>query len=343
MASLPVRNNRRNHSAPVETPQMTALDRSDPDCATIVPSIQPFNEPKEEALLGTSTRARSNSWWEKANQWRGMRQHGTTANNCTSTTHPLNTSLDTTNMMAYTPLDDRTPSTGQPPQPPPPRTAEDVVLENCPFFFQEFNDVSFVPTNIKKGLATTAATTSPSIPQCRANYRARFQQLNALLLENKNTRYTIHVNQEQDELWLQDNDEESFRASGGLCTPHRPTNVADFSKSSFYCNIDGRVLMKLPKDKVRLTMDPHLEPGILSVEQPKEKGNQHRQELTYVLSVDDDLYRRVVAEISDTHSSTCGVHQCCTDTGHLNIQVAYCLLGFVLLLLLINTIIYPGD
>ena len=86
-------------------------------------------------------------------------------------------------------------------------------------------------------------------------------------------------------------------------------------------------------------MDPNLEPGILSVEQ----ASDNSKDLTYVLSVDDNLYRRVVAEIADTHSSLCGIHQCCTDNGHVNIQVAVCLLGFVMVLLLVNTIIYPGD
>jgi hypothetical protein len=302
----------RTHSAPVTTPQMLALDRSDYKDE----QVNLNTESRSEALLGSSPRSRSNStstWWDGVTET-ASKMAASLRPDATQQQDSCYTSLDDNNgrikklRPLYKHLTIPTSPTAAPP-----RTKEDTIREDCHFFFREMEDES-PPVQSE---AVDDITCLP--PRSRAAYRARFQQLNSL---------TVVVDHD-DELLLREEE-------GLVSSPSVP--MADFSKSSLYCNIDGRVLMRLPKDKVRLSMDPHLEPGILSVEHCP-KGH----ELTYVLSVDDDLYRRVVSEIADTHSSICGVHQCCTDTGHLNIQVAYCLVVLVLILLLINTIIYPGD
>jgi hypothetical protein len=291
----------RTHSAPIATPQMTALDRSNHDCAnTRQQQQQQVHSSNTNSSTGSNDHSRTTTWWEGATKW-----------------NVRTPSKD--GMVSYIPLDfDLQQSIPTTTTTPPPRTREDNIREDCHFFFRELEDE---PNQKQSHSALDSSTRIP--PRYHAAYRARFQQLNSVkrLLEN-------------DDLLLREQQEDE-----GLIVPPQSPRVADFSKSSFYCNIDGRILMKLPKDKVRLSMDPNLEPGILSVEQASAKG----KDLTYVLSVDDNLYRRVVAEIADTHSSICGIHQCCTDNGHVNIQVAFCILGFVMVLLLVNTIIYPGD
>jgi hypothetical protein len=108
--------------------------------------------------------------------------------------------------------------------------------------------------------------------------------------------------------------------------------------STLFYEQDGWVLMRLPRDQVRLIMDPDLEPGILSVEQWRTREDVERQqrrqreleaamaegidplktrgggqaldadggedeefrmpELHYVMTVPDDLYQRVIDEIN---------------------------------------------
>ncbi len=99
----------------------------------------------------------------------------------------------------------------------------------------------------------------------------------------------------------------------------RGSIIQDFSNSSLYYKQDGRVLMKLPKDKVRLVMDPELD----------------------ILTVPPDIYQKVVLELA--HSHTTILSACFASEDKLSIQVAIGLLSVILVLLFINVIIYPGD
>ena len=119
-------------------------------------------------------------------------------------------------------------------------------------------------------------------------------------------------------------------------------------------------LIKLPQDNVRLVYDPHLQPGILSIEKDDKRDNglarsakpgtsdqshQHRPELSYVLTVDEHLYRRLVQEMVDRYRLPCGMYYCChvTDGDHVGIGVAVSALSCIFLLLLIGMIIWPTD
>jgi len=116
----------------------------------------------------------------------------------------------------------------------------------------------------------------------------------------------------------------------------------------------------LPQDNVRLVHDPHLQPGILSVEKDDKRDyglarrtkpgtsdqiHQHRPELSYVLTVDEHLYRRLVQEMVDSYRLPCGMYYCChvTDGDHVGIGVAVSALSCIFLLLLIGMIIWPTD
>ena len=109
----------------------------------------------------------------------------------------------------------------------------------------------------------------------------------------------------------------------------------------------------MPSDNVRLLMDPNLEPGILSVEygngceqfkstshdevvydndspqKPLEKSKA--EELSYILTVDDDLYKRLIKEISDSVHLPCGLYYCCQESqsSRVSIGVAIFLLSIV--------------
>ena len=198
--------------------------------------------------------------------------------------------------------------------------------------------------------------------------------------------------------------------------PPSPSSVAIVSdslrqSSLLYIHAEsGMVQLRLPTDSVRLLMDPHLEPGILSVERVRvgkdgniagddfaaapavpclgmarsrdddenldagtglesypatekllgdeeaecqnhlsKKGPTNKcpwkdEELHYVLTVDDDLYRRLVKEMADSRT-VCGIYYCCHttegDENRVSIGVALCVLFVVFTLLLIETIIHP--
>jgi hypothetical protein len=128
---------------------------------------------------------------------------------------------------------------------------------------------------------------------------------------------------------------------------------AGIYQSSLTYYHDGKLQIRLPKDDVRLIMDPFIPPGILSVERNAGKTLSHnsssssleeRQEsaptdgvptdyvdveqgdmsrllhhnrssdLNYVLTVDPNLYKHVLEEISDSQWP-CGVYWCCREAG----------------------------
>jgi hypothetical protein len=164
----------------------------------------------------------------------------------------------------------------------------------------------------------------------------------------------------------------------------------------FERNLDtGHVHVHLPKDDVRLVMDPNLEPGILchilgndedfeayhdlqsrpllntmSMEssdsddssqdekkdeeygkiKKKQKRKKRRKRkvvppLTYILTVDENLYKRVLHEVADQWSTPCGLYFCGRETedSRPSILVAFFLVGLVLLALFIPTLIWPTD
>lgn len=149
--------------------------------------------------------------------------------------------------------------------------------------------------------------------------------------------------------------------------------------SSLFYKANGRLLMRLPRDRVRLLQDPDLEPGVLSVDEQWNKKssdnntlsspsspfiknvqqqNHHHvqqqplpllEELHYALTVPDDIYRKVVSEMSYRYSDPLGLYFCCSTTEYTNsnervdIRVAIWLLILLFLILLFITIYYRED
>ena len=162
-------------------------------------------------------------------------------------------------------------------------------------------------------------------------------------------------------------------------------------QSSLFFMADGRMLMRLPRDRVRLLVDPDLEVGVLSVEQCRvasalvltntdhEKSDHSEKdttsivtdqdrtsrsydnenqgfrstkmdqnelliplpELRYVLTVSDDLYRKIVEEMSPTGTKYfCCTRGCCNDEEKVDIRIAFFLFGSTLLILFINMLAF---
>lgn len=170
---------------------------------------------------------------------------------------------------------------------------------------------------------------------------------------------------------------------------------SDLTKSSLAIR-GGQI--RLPVDNVRLVMDSHLQPGILSVESreggymgyenygngnrygnisaneavpqsPGEKDSMkikekkyrkvaadplsdkiwRRNELSYVLTVDDSLYRRLFQEMNDSHRLPLGMYYCChvveseASHDHVGIGVAISILMVVFVFLVVGMLIWPID
>ena len=158
-------------------------------------------------------------------------------------------------------------------------------------------------------------------------------------------------------------------------------------QSSLFFMADGRMLMRLPRDRVRLLVDPDLEVGVLSVEQwrvatttiendnettadrlgqdvdetshhvtdhdtsqnsiprmdtrTEDNGSSPIPELRYVLTVSDDLYRKIVEEMSPTSIKYfCCTRGCCNDEEKVDIRIAFVLFGMILLILFINMLAF---
>jgi hypothetical protein len=205
---------------------------------------------------------------------------------------------------------------------------EDDILQESSFFYRDLDDsiMTKPPPALLRGSSIVLA------PSYRSAYHARYQQLNQ--------EYII----ENDLALLQQQEEENYEHDS-VATVLQPAAargsiIQDFSNSSLYYKQDGRVLMKLPKDKVRLVMDPELgQAGILSSCCTK---NAHEfSDISYILTVPPDIYQKVVLELA--HSHTTILSACFASEDRLSIQVAIGLLSVILVLLFINVIIYPGD
>uniref|UniRef100_A0A7S2KQS9 Uncharacterized protein n=1 Tax=Leptocylindrus danicus TaxID=163516 RepID=A0A7S2KQS9_9STRA len=82
---------------------------------------------------------------------------------------------------------------------------------------------------------------------------------------------------------------------------------------------------------------------------PNKHGKSNETEnswnsVSYVLSIDEHLYRRVVQEMADSMQSPYGCYNCCRDTsdsGRVSIQIAIFILAVFFFFLFITTLIFP--
>jgi len=115
------------------------------------------------------------------------------------------------------------------------------------------------------------------------------------------------------------------------------------NRSTLFYQMNGRTLMRLPRDQVRLLMGSEIESGVLSVEQchSSEELDTSSQlyHLRYVLTVDDNLYRTIMSEMSDhLVEPFCGLRSCCLENEKVDIRIALVLLAATFFVLFITTI-----
>lgn len=239
-------------------------------------------------------------------------------------------------------------------------TQEDALQEDCSFFYKahdegdvENNNTSNLPPRGRFralrfeehqhafSYQDAVDVLTPSFLQA---YKSRYEQLNQadpLYADNNNTEHELILSESQD----------------NLVEIQRIVKSETTVNSSIFYEHDGRVLMRLPIDAVRLVMDPDLEAGVLSVEQWRhdetdpeappgglglvKQDNQPLQErpsLRYVLTVSPDLYRKIVSEMSDSLTNPfCGFNKCCSDSEKADIRIAIFILVFVFFILFIST------
>jgi hypothetical protein len=251
-------------------------------------------------------------------------------------------------------------------------TVEDRLKQDCSFFYQGIEEPP--QSSHRGGLQPLASALQQSRLLLSTadgdRFRAKYQRLNQDV-----------VPMESDDLFL----DEYTRTQ-----QKRNTDVIDFASrvntsqntgklSTLFFEQDGRLLMKLPRDQVRLIMDPSLEPGIISVEQwrkvdheifdpvgpaigdeeeglmvvlddPESYTTSSRRTkqlpgLRYVMTVPDDLYRRVVAEMSHALMPPWyGCFLCCSESeGRADIKLALAVLSVIFFIMIISTLERPAD
>lgn len=220
-------------------------------------------------------------------------------------------------------------------------TVEDQLRQDCHFFYQGLEDQ---PTPAKRRRLRPFSANKTRAIRSSTRDGAIFQEKYQRLNQDQNEQYGRHH-----DLALE---EEGPGGHHVRFSSDSSINVLDTQYSSLFYEQDGRTLMKLPRDQMRLMMDNDLEPGIISVEQWRHEakdypGAIHRPQgeknppLKYVLTVPDDLYRRVVSEMSYRLMPPCwGFFKCChyhEENERADIRLALAILSVILALIFVFT------
>jgi hypothetical protein len=291
-------------------------------------------------------------------------------------------------------------------------TIEDQLKRDCSFFYQEMredgrNMKSTTSTQQQQRQQHRISSTSSLAAMSRrrvmssrdsSNFMNRYEQLNQEISfdsegdDDSNVDLEHYRNVGNSLLLSEQGDLESSSYHQHNLGPTNNVVTDGLKTSSLFYEQDGRVLMRLPRDMVKLIMDHDLEPGILSVEQWRRREDVERQELEaqqndekfgevpmdplmlkgggqrpqtrrvaasspsslglsdlpelhYVITVPDDLYQRVVSEISmEVFPPYWGFFKCCNhESERADIKLALAILFVVLFLLMIGSIEWPTD
>lgn len=205
-------------------------------------------------------------------------------------------------------------------------------------------------------------------PPVLQRYRTRYEELNQIVVcnsidEDDDTEAcgsdlyldVSHTSQHRDDSTATSVANNKYSSNHALTT-----DTVELSTMFYYDKAynNGRVFMKLPRDRVRLLQDPDLEPGVLSVEQRIDKseaftttattdrtsssfsGNTQQQpilhELRYTVTIPDNIYQTIVSEMSYRYADSYGLYHCCsasTDDSDEN-KVDICVAIVILVLFL---------
>lgn len=294
-------------------------------------------------------------------------------------------------------------------------TVEDQLRQDCSFFYQGTDQNMRIQTSSSQTLTSAqqflsstsslAAMSRRRVMSSRdgAIFMNKYEQLNQDMYVDSDEELDIdnggaaYRNNQRHDLFLDESAVDFASTSYQQHSAGPSDNVVTdgLKTSSLFYEQDGRVLMRLPRDMVKLIMDHDLEPGILSVEQRRSREDMERQEgearhqqamieegsrggidplttkgggqhprtrdipgkrnscvgltdlpeLQYVMTVPDDLYQRVVSEISrEAFPPYWGFFKCCNhESERADIKLALAILGVVLFLLMVGSIEWPTD
>lgn len=214
-------------------------------------------------------------------------------------------------------------------------------------------------------------------PPVLSRYRSKYEQLNAVTADDDDAadadfyswgrRRRRGLTGGDLELREMDDDDDILATAAAPALSGSSNNNVVENSSLLYQH-NGRLLLKLPQDHVRLVVDQDLPVGSLSVEQwregpddgggatseggDEEEGTlqelRQQRQLHYVLVVPDDLYRRLVGEMSDAITGATGRCGCFVpENGHgydrkVDIRIAAAIVAVTLLILLIATLDWGG-
>jgi hypothetical protein len=229
-------------------------------------------------------------------------------------------------------------------------TREDILQQDCNFFYRDIDEqrqkhrrgwqARVLVREGSPGIHQPSFEYSQAVtvlsPPVLQRFRSKFEQLNQVIASPRYDAYDLDLSEHD----------------SGLSWQHHAILRSDtVETSSLFYQHNGKMLMRLPRDQVRLLMDVDLEAGILSVEQCRNekddpnvgKTGEADPPLRYILTVDDDLYRKIVSEMSDELTEPyCGLHGCCLEDEKMDIRVAV-VLTIVVLLLLLTTIVWGPE
>ena len=251
-----------------------------------------------------------------------------------------------------------------------PLSREQIVQRDCDFFYRDMQEETTSPRRFSArvlvrerngvaGISQPAFEYSQAVtvlsPPVLQRYRTRFEQLNRAL--------------PQREPDVEDDDYDLRLTATSAAWQQDQIHLTDTVETSslfFQLKDSNKMLMRLPRDQVRLLMDSDLEVGILSVEQWREDDsdnesaarnarenkrmsrrasfNQRHPPLRYTLTVEDDLYRKIVSEMSDRLTEPfCHSSRCCVEDEKVDIRVAVTILTVVLFVIFLTTIEWPTE
>lgn len=244
---------------------------------------------------------------------------------------------------------------------------EDELQKDCSFFYKAYDeDYENNHNNLTQGMRRPTRGRFRALRQEEHQHAFSYQDavdiLTPSFVQQYKSRYQQLNQVDPSPLFVPDEHDLVLSESEQNLVQIQRIVKADTTVNStiFYEHHDGRVLMRLPMDAVRLVMDPDLEAGVLSVEQwrreeedesgvptLREQENKSLEELPplrYVLTVSPDLYRKVVSEMSDSLTSPyCGISKCCSDNEKADIRIALVILIVVMFVLMINTLYWGPE
>lgn len=107
---------------------------------------------------------------------------------------------------------------------------------------------------------------------------------------------------------------------------------------------NGRILLTLPRDRVRLLVAGELESGILSVVQCRRPEDPPTNQLEYCLTVPTNLYQKVVSEMRHVKANHNQHHHIVgSGNDHADIRWAVGIMVVILIILGINTLVFGLD